>query len=88
MRRLLGISSMLVMSLIIILFILKIVSNVNQLKKGGFNMKYFYESVNEYENAVKNNGWKVIDFGGKRERFLSALVETQEGKLEALLILR
>lgn len=51
-------------------------------------MKYFYKSVSEYENEVKNNGWKVIDFGGKREKFLSALVETQEGKLEALLILR
>jgi len=58
MRRLLGISSMLVMSLIIILVILKIVLNVNQLKNEDL-MIYFYESVNEYENAVKNNGWKV-----------------------------
>jgi hypothetical protein len=53
-----------------------------------WSMKYFYESVSEFENEVKNNNWNVIDFGGKREKFLSALIKTQEGKLEALLILR
>lgn len=51
-------------------------------------MKRVYKSVSEFENEVKNNGWKVIDIGGKREKFISALVEIQGGKVEALVILR
>ena len=51
-------------------------------------MTRVYENENEFEKAVAENGWSVIDFGGKREKVLSALIETKEGKIEALVIFR
>lgn len=49
---------------------------------------WFYYSEEEFESEAKLNEWKIIDFGGNRQKYVSALIETKEGKLASLLIMR
>ena len=51
-------------------------------------MQYLYTSEQEFLQDVNKLNYKILDYGGKRKNYLSALIETKEGIQKAILILR